>query len=67
MKDKYVVGKKVTKNGCKMAKLEICHFFYGPVFKYGNEQKYINFLKKNIKDLRKCGQQYRYLCTGDKH
>ena len=27
MKDAYVVGKKVTKNGCKMAKLKSCHFF----------------------------------------
>ena len=32
VKDIYVVGKKVTKNGCKMVKLKICHFFYGPVF-----------------------------------
>ena len=32
MRDIYVVGKKVTKNGCKMAKLISCHFFYWPVF-----------------------------------
>ena len=29
VKDIYVVGKKVTKNGCKMAKLKSCLFFIG--------------------------------------
>ena len=29
VKDIYVVGQKVTKNGCKMAKLKSCHFFIG--------------------------------------
>ena len=72
MKDIYVVGKKVTKNGCKMAKLKICHFFYGPVFSLyqkniGAESTHLYMAFIVLEDGRELSQLWPpYYCTTNK-